>query len=156
VLRWCDIAVSETSHPELSYHAHEIPHSSFTCLCFHRSHRLTGSCSLSRASGFSFGSHAKNCRHFQDQCQNIFAGDLDRGEKEPGLESGQGQGTLEALGHHNEKALGEGQATQFPLPKLIERQLTEGTAHFREQAETWLADVLGEEAAALMVERPCG
>ncbi|MDB4540540.1 hypothetical protein N9250_02505 [bacterium] len=33
---------------------------------------------------------------------------------------------------------------------------TQGTAHFREQAEAWLADVLGEEAAALMVERPRG
>ena len=57
-----------------------------------------------------------------DACRNIFAGDLDRGEKEPGLESGQDQGALKALGHHNEKALGEGQTTQLPLPKLVERQ----------------------------------
>ncbi len=48
------------------------------------------------------------------------------------------------------------QADQVILPKMIERQLTQGSAHFREQAEAWLADVLGEEAAALMVERPRG
>ncbi|MDA9934383.1 hypothetical protein N9B88_01320 [Rubripirellula sp.] len=47
-------------------------------------------------------------------------------------------------------------ADQVILTKMIERQLTEGTAHFREQAEAWLADVLGEEVAALMVERPRG
>ncbi len=35
-------------------------------------------------------------------------------------------------------------------------QLTEGSPHFREQAEAWLADVLGEEAAASMVDRPRG
>ena len=35
-------------------------------------------------------------------------------------------------------------------------QLTEGSPHFREQAEAWLADVLGEDAAALMVDRPRG
>ena len=46
------------------------------------------------------------------------------------------------------------QADQTILTKLIERQLTQGTAHFREQAEAWLADVLGEDAAALMVD--CG
>ena len=34
--------------------------------------------------------------------------------------------------------------------------VTQGTAHFREQAEAWLAEVLGEEAAALMVERSRG
>ena len=45
-------------------------------------------------------------------------------------------------------------ADQFTLAKMIERQLTQGTAHFREQAEAWLADVLGEDAAALMVD--CG
>ena len=33
-------------------------------------------------------------------------------------------------------------------------QLTQGSTHFREQAEAWLADVLGEDAAALMVDRP--
>ncbi|MDA7492638.1 hypothetical protein N8510_00930 [bacterium] len=48
------------------------------------------------------------------------------------------------------------QADQVILTELIERQLTQGTAHFREQAEAWLADVLGEEAAALMVDRPRG
>ena len=48
------------------------------------------------------------------------------------------------------------QADQLILTKMIERQLTEGTAHFREQAESWLADVLGEEAAALVVDRPRG
>ena len=48
------------------------------------------------------------------------------------------------------------QADQLILTKLIERQLTQGTPHFREQAEAWLADVLGEEAAALMVDRPRG
>ena len=35
-------------------------------------------------------------------------------------------------------------------------QLTQGSAHFREQAEAWLAEVLGEDAAALMVDRPRG
>jgi len=39
---------------------------------------------------------------------------------------------------------------------MIERQLTQGFPNFREQAEAWLADVLGEEAAALMVDRPRG
>ena len=48
------------------------------------------------------------------------------------------------------------QADQLILTKMIERQLTQGSAHFREQAEAWLADVLGEEAAALMVDRPRG
>ena len=48
------------------------------------------------------------------------------------------------------------QADQLNLTKMIERQLTQGTAHFREQAEAWLADVLGEEAAALVVDRPRG
>ena len=48
------------------------------------------------------------------------------------------------------------QADQVILTKMIERQLTQGSAHFREQAEAWLADVLGEEAAALMVDRPRG
>ena len=48
------------------------------------------------------------------------------------------------------------QADQLILTNMIERQLTEGTAHFREQAEAWLADVLGEEAAALIVDRPRG
>jgi len=47
-------------------------------------------------------------------------------------------------------------ADQLILTKMIERQLTQGTAHFREQAEAWLADVLGEDAAALMVDRPRG
>ena len=46
------------------------------------------------------------------------------------------------------------QADQVILTKMIERQLTQGSPHFREQAEAWLAGVLGEEAAALMVERP--
>ena len=48
------------------------------------------------------------------------------------------------------------QADQLILTKMIERQLTQGSAHFREQAEAWLADVLGEEPAALMVDRPRG
>ena len=48
------------------------------------------------------------------------------------------------------------QADQVILTELIERQLTQGTAHFREQAEAWLAEILGEEAAALMVDRPRG
>jgi len=48
------------------------------------------------------------------------------------------------------------QADQLILTKLLERQLTQGSTHFREQAEAWLADVLGEEAAALMVDRPRG
>ena len=48
------------------------------------------------------------------------------------------------------------QADQVILTKMIERQLTQGSPHFREQAEAWLADVLGEEAAALMVVRPRG
>ena len=48
------------------------------------------------------------------------------------------------------------QAEQFTLTKMIERQLTQGSAHFHEQAEAWLADVLGEGAAALMVDRPRG
>ena len=46
------------------------------------------------------------------------------------------------------------QADQLILTKMIERQLTRGSAQFREQAEAWLADVLGEDAAALMVNRP--
>ena len=48
------------------------------------------------------------------------------------------------------------QADQFTLTKMMARQLTQGTAHFREQAEAWLADVLGEEMAAFMVDRPRG
>jgi len=48
------------------------------------------------------------------------------------------------------------QADQLTLTKMIERQLTQGTAHFREQAEAWFAGVLGEDAAALMVDRPRG
>jgi len=48
------------------------------------------------------------------------------------------------------------QADQLVLTHMMARQLTQGTAHFREQAEAWLADVLGEEAAALMVDRPRG
>ena len=52
--------------------------------------------------------------------------------------------------------VGQFSADQVILTKMIERQLTEGSAHFREQAEAWLADVLGEEAAALMVDRPRG
>ena len=48
------------------------------------------------------------------------------------------------------------QADQLILTKLLERQLTQGSAHFREQSEAWLAEVLGEDAAALMVNRPRG
>ena len=48
------------------------------------------------------------------------------------------------------------QADRLILTKMIERQLTQGSAHFREQAEAWLADVLGEEAAAFVVDRPRG
>ncbi len=48
------------------------------------------------------------------------------------------------------------QADQLILTEMIERQLTQGTAHFREQAEAWLAEVLGKDAAALMVDRPRG
>ncbi len=48
------------------------------------------------------------------------------------------------------------QADQLILTKVIERQLTQGSAHFREQAEAWFAEILGEEAAALMVDRPRG
>ena len=48
------------------------------------------------------------------------------------------------------------QADQVILTKMIERQLTQGSPHFREQAEAWLANILGEEAAALMVERSRG
>ena len=48
------------------------------------------------------------------------------------------------------------QADQLVLTKMIERQLTQGSAHFREQAEAWFANALGEEAATLMVERPRG
>ncbi len=48
------------------------------------------------------------------------------------------------------------QADRLILTKMIERQLTQGSAHFREQAEAWFAEILGEEAAALMVERSRG
>ena len=48
------------------------------------------------------------------------------------------------------------QADQLILTKMLVRQLTQGSPHLREQAEAWLADVLGEDAAALMVERPRG
>jgi len=48
------------------------------------------------------------------------------------------------------------QADQLTLTRMIERQLTQGSAHFREQSEAWLAEILGEEAAALMVDRPRG
>ena len=48
------------------------------------------------------------------------------------------------------------QADQFTLTKMMARQLTQGSPHFREQSEAWLADVLGEEPAALMVDRPRG
>ncbi len=48
------------------------------------------------------------------------------------------------------------QADQLILTKMIERQLTQASAHFREQAEAWFAEILGEEAAALMVERSRG
>ena len=34
--------------------------------------------------------------------------------------------------------------------------ITQGSPHFREQAEAWLAEALGEGAAALMVDRPRG
>jgi hypothetical protein len=44
--------------------------------------------------------------------------------------------------------------TGHAIERICERQLTQGTAHFREQAEAWFADVLGEDAAALMVDRP--
>ena len=47
-------------------------------------------------------------------------------------------------------------ADQLILTNMMARQLTQGSAHFREQAEAWLAGVLGEEAAALMVDRPRG
>ena len=48
------------------------------------------------------------------------------------------------------------QADQLVLAKMIERQLTQGSPHFREQSEAWLAEALGEGAAALMVDRPRG
>ncbi len=48
------------------------------------------------------------------------------------------------------------QADQLILTNMIERQLTEGTAHFREHAEAWLADVLGEEGGAFIVDRRRG
>ena len=48
------------------------------------------------------------------------------------------------------------QADQLILTKMMARQLTQGTAHFREQSEAWLAEILGEEPAALMVDRPRG
>ena len=48
------------------------------------------------------------------------------------------------------------QADRLILTKMIERQLTQGSAHFREQAEAWLANILGEDAVALMVDRPRG
>ena len=38
-------------------------------------------------------------------------------------------------------------ADQLILTNMMARQLTQGSAHFREQAEAWLADVLGEEAS---------
>ena len=47
-------------------------------------------------------------------------------------------------------------ADQLILTNMMARQLTQGSAHFREQAEAWLADVLGEEMAAFMVDRPRG
>ena len=42
---------------------------------------------------------------------------------------------------------------QQMLAKLIVRQLKGGSAHFREHAEAFLADGLGEEVAALLVGR---
>ena len=33
------------------------------------------------------------------------------------------------------------QADQVILTKMIERQLTQGTAHFREQAEAWVGSI---------------
>ena len=90
---------------EFSYHAYEVFNLSLTCLYFHRTDRLIGNRSLCGDSGFTFGSQSEDCRNFQNQCQNIFSGDLNRGAKEPRLESGQDQGTLKALGHYNEEAL---------------------------------------------------
>ncbi len=42
---------------------------------------------------------------------------------------------------------------QQVLTQLIERQLKHGSAHFREHAEAWFADDLGEEVAVLLVGR---
>jgi len=48
------------------------------------------------------------------------------------------------------------QADQLILTRMMERQLTQGSAHFREQSEAWLAEILGEDVAALMVDKPRG
>ena len=45
-------------------------------------------------------------------------------------------------------------ADQLILTQMIKRQLTQGSAHFRQQFEAWLAANLGEEATALMVKMP--
>ena len=49
----------------------------------------------------------------------------------------------------------QGKRWRFPRglrPEIIETR----KSRIREQAEAWLANVLGEEAAALMVDRPRG
>ncbi len=61
-----------------------------------------------------------------------------------------------ARGWRGLHAVKPGRSAQLNLTKMIEQQLTQGTAHFREQAEAWLAEVMGEEVAALMVDRPRG
>ena len=48
------------------------------------------------------------------------------------------------------------QADQLILTRMMERQLTQGSAHFREQSEAWLAEILGYDVAALMVDKPRG
>jgi len=55
-----------------------------------------------------------------------------------------------------DKVAADGKAGCSTILLFLIEALVEGSAHFREQAEAWLADVLGEEAAALMVDRPCG
>ena len=57
---------------------------------------------------------------------------------------------LQAVGEDFQRLSMEDQQV---LTKLIVRQLEIGSAHFREHAEAWFADVLGEEVAALLVRR---
>ena len=42
----------------------------------------------------------------------------------------------------------------YLIPK--KQAISENSPNFREQAEAWLAEVVGEEMAAFMVDRPRG
>ena len=57
---------------------------------------------------------------------------------------------LQAVGEDFQRLSMEDQQV---LTQLIERQLKGGSAHFREHAEAFLADGLGEELAGLLVGR---